>query len=119
MNSMQDRHTTCPECGRTIAVRKNTGEIARHGPHGQTCPGSLTVPGPRVEFTHEQKAFINKCWRNGDALPVARMLGIPYPHNRIPQDHWRSPDTALAFLVQDARTWIVQTVRNRGARVSQ
>lgn len=118
MEATQDRYTTCPECGRRIAVRKDTGEIARHGPHGRTCPGSMTIPGPRVVFTAEQKAFVNECWRIGDALPVARMLGIPYPHCRIPQECWKDPDAALVFLVQNARAWIRQAVLHREAKVS-
>lgn len=97
---------TCPHCGRSIALRSDTGAICGHGPHHRRCPGGSLTPvnGP---LTERQIEFARLCYRTGDALPIARMLGVEYPQ---PALDGLDLDQAMAAMFTAAQYWISRTV---------
>lgn len=107
----------CPHCGRSIALRSDGQGIARHGPQRFAnykprpgCPGTGLTP-VNGDLTAKHMAFLNHCWRTGDALPVARMLCVEYCSPDLAANGV-GVDAVVTFLIDHAREFIVKAVRD-------
>lgn len=101
---------TCPHCGRSTAVRHNTGGLCHHGRRGRKCPASGLTP-VNGDLTAKQVEFFRHCWLHGDALPIARILHTTYPQPDIPP---LCADHAVEFMVNSARDWIKRAYMELG-----
>ena len=84
--------------------------LYKHSRPGCAGTGLAPLSG---DLTEKQIAFLNHCHATGDALPVARFMGVTYTAPDIAEAVGIDRvDEVVAFLIDHARDFIVKAVRD-------
>lgn len=116
MTSPYPRRTQCPVCDQWVCVSRSEGKLRHHGPKANPCPTS----GRRLDevfrrtVTADEMAYLRTLWRIGDVAPIERWLDVTCPPYLPAAEDAGCADRELAALVQHARQWITQTLRESG-----
>lgn len=113
MSHKQTGYACCPLCGRYVSLMPD-GKMHRHGQQNR-CPGAANYVVQRSDSPRAREVMgeLARLWRIGDGLAASRLTGIPYPVPVFPE--YVDEDDELAFIVADARAFIVDVALRIGA----
>jgi hypothetical protein len=81
---------------------------------GNAAPQGSHPARHYAELLANDLAKLGTYWRIGDAPRVAQWLGVTYPPYVPSKEDAGCPDRELIGLVEHARQWITQTLRDHG-----
>jgi hypothetical protein len=91
----------CPECGRTVAINRQTAALRPHGPHNG-CPGS-NMPGTILTLQDRES------WRTGDVYELLDRYRLTADRRFEPRPNM-DPDDELKMLISHNRRIVLDAV---------
>jgi hypothetical protein len=108
----------CPVCGKNVPITTK-GKLWSHFnvQHGRECHASWKTPTEArnlKQVTAEDLAVLKAFWRMGDVTPTEQWLGVTCPPYVPSKEDAGCLERELIGLVQHARQWTTQTLRDHG-----
>lgn len=94
-------YARCPECGRTVAINRQTGALRPHGTRNG-CPGSRMAG---CILSPEDR----ECWRTGDVYELLDRYGLDADRPFKPRRHM-DLDDELKMLIDHNRRVVLDAV---------